>query len=58
MIGIGTRMVIDGFFNKNIFGVNVFDAVFDWGILIFLGIILFIYSTYRAIRKAKEESLA
>lgn len=56
MIGLGFRLLIDGFFNHNIFSVNLFDAVFDWGILIILGILLFIYTIHQTI-KANEESV-
>jgi hypothetical protein len=57
MIGIGLRFIFDGFFNKNVFSVNVFDVWFDWGVLVVLGLSLFIYSTFRALKETREEVL-
>lgn len=44
MMGIGLRFIFDGYVNGNVFAVPLFDAVFDWGVLFILGLVLFIYS--------------
>lgn len=55
MMGIGLRFIIDGFFNKQLYHVNVFDVFFDWGILFFLGVLLFIVMIYDCRKKYMEE---
>lgn len=42
MIGISLRFLVDGFGNSMVFGVNHFDAFFDWSMLFALGFVLFI----------------
>ena len=44
MMGIGLRFIFDGYVNSNTFAVPLFDAIFDYGVLFFLGLVLFIYS--------------
>jgi hypothetical protein len=53
MIGIGTRFLIDGYLKQNIFGVNHFDAIFDWGVLFVLGVLLLCYFVLTEV-KSKE----
>jgi len=55
MIGIGLRFIVDGYIGKRIYAVNTFDMVFDWGILVFCGIVLFVYSIYKSFKDYKYE---
>jgi len=42
MIGISLRFIIDGYFNHMIYKANLFDACFDWGLLLVLGMVVFV----------------
>ena len=55
MIGTGTRLLVDGFFGNNLFYVPFFDAVFDWGIMIILGSILFVFTIYITLKEQRKE---
>jgi len=57
MVGIGLRMIIDGYFNKQIYRVNYFDLFFDWSILVALGICLFVFSIYKALKQNNSEDV-
>lgn len=55
MMGLGLRFIIDGYFNNCVFGVNLFDTIFDWGILLTLGIILLIVTVFTSFKQEKIE---
>lgn len=57
MVGTGLRMIIDGYFNKKIYIVNYFDLFFDWSMLIALGICLFVFSMYKALKQNNSKDV-
>ena len=54
MIGTSTRLIVDGYLGSNLFHVPFFDAIFDWGIMITLGVCLFFFSIYITLKEQRR----
>jgi len=50
-IGISLRFLLMG---DNTYELILFDMFFDWGMMLALGISLFVYTIYIALKKPKE----
>jgi len=56
MIAIGLRMIIEIILNHyTVYFANKFDLIFDWGMLLFLGVISLLINIYIEIKKSIEE---
>jgi hypothetical protein len=61
MVAISLRFIIDSYLNKQLYQVNQLDVWFDWGILLALGIFVFVIiffdirRYYRKVEKNGEE---
>lgn len=51
MIGIGMRFIMMG--HDEIYTYSLFDKVFDWGILLLMGVMLFTVTILRYLRETK-----